>query len=68
MDNPCYKCPDRKAECHSTCEKWLEYEKARNAEYERVAREKKMAFDLYEIERNRKRDIATGRMRHRRRR
>lgn len=63
---PCYKCPDRKAECHSKCEKWLEYEKVRNAEYERTAKEKQIAYTLYEIERDRKADIATGRMRQRR--
>lgn len=64
---PCKRdCPDRKAECHAKCEKWLEYEKARNAEYERVAKIKELNRTLYEIERDRKADIATGRMRQRR--
>lgn len=62
---PCFKCPDRTAECHSVCEKWLAYEAERNAEYERVGKEKELAYALAEIERRRKADIATGRMRHR---
>jgi|GEM_PF-2936915 len=67
VKQPCTReCPDRSAECHSKCDKWLEYEKARNAEYERVKKEKQIAYTLYEIERDRKADIATGRMRHRR--
>lgn len=24
---PCYKCPDRTAECHAHCDKWAEYER-----------------------------------------
>lgn len=63
---PCYKCPDRKAECHSKCEKWLEYEKVRNAEYVEANKRKELARTLYEIERDRKADIATGRMSQRR--
>ena len=41
MKNPCYKketrtdCPDRKPGCGATCEKWAEYVKLRDAEYER---------------------------------
>jgi len=75
VKQPCTReCPDRKAGCHAKCEKWLEYEKARNAEYEkarnaeyeRTAKEKQIAYTLYEIERDRKADIATGRMRQRR--
>ena len=67
VKQPCTKeCPDRSAECHSKCDKWLEYEKARNAEYERTAKKKQIAYTLYEIERDRKADIATGRMRQRR--
>ena len=66
MKAPCYKCPERSAECHAHCEKWAEYEKARNAEYERVKKLKEQARDMYEVERDRKRDIATGRMRRRR--
>ena len=63
---PCYKCPDRKAECHSKCEKWLEYEKARNEEDARRGKEKHDAEVLSLIERDRKRDIALGRMKNRR--
>lgn len=39
MINPCYDqkthtdCPNRKAGCASTCEKWREYEKIRNQGY-----------------------------------
>ena len=41
MKNPCYDkttstdCPDRKPGCGASCEKWAEYVKARDAEYER---------------------------------
>ena len=67
VKQPCTReCPDRKAGCHAKCEKWLKYEEARNAEYERTAKEKQIAYTLYEIERDRKADIATGRMRQRR--
>lgn len=24
---PCYQCPDRQLDCHSTCEKYLEYKR-----------------------------------------
>lgn len=35
MKPPCGKyCPDRTADCHSTCEKWQEYERERNKDYE----------------------------------
>ena len=67
MKQPCdKKCPDRSAECHSRCGKWLEYEKARNEEYARRAEEKHNEGVLYQIERDRKRDIALGRMKRRR--
>ncbi len=67
MKQPCQiKCPDRNAECHAKCEKWLEYERARNEEYERKGKEKEKDRVLYEIERDRKRDIALGRMKKRR--
>ena len=58
--------PERSAECHAICEKWKAYEQARNAEYERVAQVKKQVYDLNEIEKKRKRDLATGKMRTRR--
>ena len=61
-NSPCYKCPDRWAECHAHCEKWLVYEKERNAEYERIAKIKEQASIIYSIERDRKRDIAKGKM------
>jgi len=66
MKQPCkIDCPDRNAECHAICKKWQEYEKARNEEYTRRAEEKKKDGVLYLIERDRKRDIALGRMRRR---
>ena len=34
MKSPCGKnCPDRTPDCHSTCERWAQYEKERNKEY-----------------------------------
>ena len=45
MVNPCYDkktktdCPDRKPGCGANCEKWAEYVKLRDAEYERRHRE-----------------------------
>ena len=63
MKPPCTEyCPNRKAECHSKCEKWLEYEKARNEEYKRRGKEKELCRVLYEMERDRKRDIALGKL------
>jgi len=67
MKQPCQKnCPNRNAECHTKCEKWLVYEKARNAEYERIGKEKSKDRVQDEMERDRKRDIALGRMKKRR--
>lgn len=41
MKQPCRKdCPDRSGECHAVCEKYREFEKARNAEYEKKAVER----------------------------
>lgn len=63
MKPPCtLDCPNRNAECHSKCEKWLKYEKARNEEYKRRGEEKELYRVLYEMERDRKRDIALGKL------
>ena len=67
MKQPCkIDCPDRSAECHGRCEKWLEYERARNEEYIKRGEEKYTEGLLYQIEQDRKRDIALGKMRRRR--
>lgn len=67
MKQPCAKdCPNRAWDCHGKCKEWLEYEKERNAEYERRGKEKKHASEMYQIERDRKRDIVTGKMKKRR--
>ena len=67
MNHPCRQdCPDRNAECHAICEKWKAYETERNREYERVKEEREKSQALYQIERDRKRDIALGKMRRRR--
>ena len=34
MNAPCFKCENRTISCHSTCEKYLEYQKERQAENE----------------------------------
>lgn len=44
MKNPCRFCPDRKAECKITCEKWKEYE----AEYFKIQNEKEEKIRRYE--------------------
>ncbi len=31
MKPPCQNCPDRQILCHSTCEKYLKYKRAREA-------------------------------------
>lgn len=34
LENPCYKCPDRKLKCAVTCEKWKEYTEKRQKIYD----------------------------------
>ena len=50
---PCFKCPDRSAECHSTCEKYLQYEKDKQAEYEQHLKEVIPIWRMNEIEADR---------------
>lgn len=53
MKNPCYNketktdCPDRHPGCGATCEKWAEYVKLRDAEYE--TRHREAAQERYRI-------------------
>lgn len=58
---PCYKCPDRTAECHAHCNKWSEYETARDAEYARRKKEGERSRMLSEIEWQRTLRINGGR-------
>lgn len=45
---PCtQKCEGRSAICHSICEPWLAYEKARNAAYEERLERKEAAKKTY---------------------
>lgn len=46
---PCYKCPDRDAECHAVCEKWARYEKARGEYYREKNEAGKIAHDINSI-------------------
>lgn len=63
MKHPCDQhCPDRNAECHAHCEKWLIYEKARNEEYIRRGKEKHKAMISDQIDIDRKERVATGKM------
>ena len=66
---PCNGCkpPKRNAECHTYCEPYLEYEKERNAQYEKDAVAKDIEAFLNRRERERKSDIITGKMTSRRR-
>ena len=43
--NPCFKCPDRWAECHGNCEKYKIYVKE-NEEFKKAVNKKK---DLFRI-------------------
>ena len=50
MKQPCLRdCPDRWAECHATCEKWLEYEAERNKQYEERAEIVRQAYEVNKI-------------------
>ena len=40
MQAPCKDCPDRKYMCHSTCEKYIAYDK-----YRKEIREKRMEYN-----------------------
>ena len=52
IHQPCFDvktrtdCPDRKAGCGASCEKWAEYVKARDEFYERRARIKREQMSL----------------------
>ena len=67
MKPPCKNCPDRNAECHAICEKWLIYEKARNEAYIEKNKEIELMRILNSIDRDRKRNIVTGKMNKRKR-
>lgn len=43
---PCKGCKDRSAECHASCEKFSEYEKARREYYEVALKDKGVFRDL----------------------
>ena len=53
MKAPCKDCPDRQVNCHSTCEKYIEFKK----ESDRLREERfaKGEANRYEIERNNRR-------------
>ena len=51
---PCARdCPDRGPECHSICEKYLEYERLKKEEYEQHLKEIKPIWEMNEIEADR---------------
>lgn len=61
--HPCKKdCPDRWAECKKTCPKWKEYEPLLREFYKERAEAYDREYIQNEIERDRKRKIATGKM------
>jgi len=48
LKQPCSpKCENRSATCHAECEKWLEYEKARNIAYKERIERKEAAIKTY---------------------
>ena len=60
---PCKKdCPDRTAECKKTCPKWKEYEPLLREFYKLRAEAYDQEYILNEIERDRIRKIAQGKM------
>ena len=51
---PCKKdCPGRDPECHSVCEKYLEYERLKKAEYDKHIKEVTPVWEMNEIEADR---------------
>lgn len=49
MKHPCKPdCPKRSADCHSICPDYRDYEKARNAEYEKKAAERAVDDAFYD--------------------
>ena len=51
----CYKCPDRKLGCHTTCDKYIaEFRKNREI-HEKYMAEKEHLKDIYNYRRHRKR-------------
>lgn len=43
--NPCWKCTERKQGCAAGCEKWKNYTKIRNADYEKKRKISQAEFD-----------------------
>lgn len=43
MNSPCRDCPDRTADCHCTCEKYLAYQ----AERKEIARQRATEREMY---------------------
>lgn len=65
-EQPCLKdCPKRSPDCRSICIRWAIYKYALKKFYQERGELSEQAQILYNIERDRKRDIATGRMRRR---
>ena len=42
---PCFNCPDRNEDCHSVCEAYIIWSKARAEERDRIHEEKAKRFD-----------------------
>lgn len=36
IPNPCYRCKIRKSDCHSTCDKYIEWSKANEKERDHI--------------------------------
>ena len=65
VKNPCYSpetgnCPDRKAGCSATCEKWRKHKEARNKIYEERAKEFKKLDDYISTRKTRWKDKYNG--------
>lgn len=52
---PCKDCPDRHINCHSSCEKYGEYQKKNNEQRDKDYKERLVTMQLYEMEQERKR-------------
>lgn len=63
MKQPCAKdCPDRSGDCHAKCDRWAVWERERNKGYAIASQRKQLESDMREVERRRKRNLATGKM------
>lgn len=57
---PCKDCEERQIGCHSTCEKYLQYRALKDKQNKDRVKQAFQDWEQNEIERERKRKMATG--------